>query len=166
MDFQVSAETAVTTPDDSFELPTCPICIERMGQEISGLAVGCEHSSQCPCLIMWRDSSCSVCQFCKKQQTENFVCSDCCISENICMCMICGFLACGRYKGDHIKQHWKDSRHCYSMNLETNRLFYSMDDSANCLCHPIFSSKMETQPRLCNETSNSERVYRGMIVGG
>ncbi|KAG8043728.1 hypothetical protein GUJ93_ZPchr0458g22436 [Zizania palustris] len=124
-----STELAVTPPVGSTELPTCPVCIERLDQDISGImATTCDHSFQCSCVSMWVNSSCPVCQFCQKQ-SENPTCSVCQTSGNLWICIICGFVGCGRYEEGHAIRHWKDTQHCYSLDLETQRVWDYVGDS-------------------------------------
>lgn len=40
-----------------YELPTCPVCLERMDSAITGLiTVPCSHTFHCMCLSKWGDS--------------------------------------------------------------------------------------------------------------
>lgn len=40
-----------------YELPTCPVCLERMDSAITGLiTVPCSHTFHCTCLSKWGDS--------------------------------------------------------------------------------------------------------------
>ncbi|XP_062226929.1 BRAP2 RING ZnF UBP domain-containing protein 1-like [Phragmites australis] len=124
-----STEIAASPPLGSTELPTCPVCIERLDQDISGiLATTCDHSFQCSCISVWVNSSCPVCQFCHKQ-SEDSTCSVCQTTGNLWICVICGFVGCGRYKEGHAKQHWKDTQHYYSLDLETQRIWDYVGDS-------------------------------------
>ncbi|KAL6844476.1 hypothetical protein ACP4OV_026149 [Aristida adscensionis] len=162
-----SIEIASTPPIGSTELPTCPVCIER------------------------------VCQFCQKQ-SEDSTCSVCQTTGNLWICVICGFVGCGRYKEGHAKQHWKDTQHCYSLDLETQRVWdyvgdsyvhrlnqsksdakhakfkskckYSGDDCVNCSCNDdsdiggaMFSSKADTivdeYNRLLASQLETQREY-------
>jgi hypothetical protein len=42
-----------------YELPTCPVCLERMDSAITGLiTVPCSHTFHCTCLSKWGDSRC------------------------------------------------------------------------------------------------------------
>ncbi|XP_015691594.2 BRAP2 RING ZnF UBP domain-containing protein 1 [Oryza brachyantha] len=124
-----STELMVTPPVGSTELPTCPVCIERLDQDISGImAATCDHSFQCSCVSMWVNSSCPVCQFCQKQ-SKNPTCSVCQTSGNLWICIICGFVGCGRYEEGHAIRHWKDTQHCYSLDLETQRVWDYVGDS-------------------------------------
>ncbi|RPA72378.1 zf-UBP-domain-containing protein [Ascobolus immersus RN42] len=46
------------------ELPTCPVCLERMDDTITGLlTILCQHVFHCACLSKWKDSSCPVCRY-------------------------------------------------------------------------------------------------------
>lgn len=40
-----------------YELPTCPVCLERMDSAVTGLVtVPCSHTFHCQCLSKWGDS--------------------------------------------------------------------------------------------------------------
>jgi hypothetical protein len=40
-----------------YELPTCPVCLERMDSAVTGLiTVPCSHTFHCACLSKWGDS--------------------------------------------------------------------------------------------------------------
>lgn len=39
------------------------------------------------------------------------------------------FLTFGRYKEGHAVRHWKDTQHCYSLDLETQRVWDYVGDS-------------------------------------
>ncbi|CAL5070391.1 unnamed protein product [Urochloa decumbens] len=137
-----SSEIATTPPVGSTELPICPVCIERLDQDISGiLATTCDHSFQCSCVSVWVNSSCPVCQFCQKQ-SENSTCTVCQTSGNLWICVICGFVGCGRYQEGHAKQHWKDTQHCYSLDLETQRVWDYVGDS---FVHRLNHSKSDAK---------------------
>lgn len=123
------AEIASMAPSGFTELPTCPVCLERLDQDTSGiLSTVCDHSFQCSCISKWTDSSCLVCQFCQKQ-ADKPTCSICGTSENLWICIICGFIGCGRYKERHAIQHWRNTQHCYSLDLETQRVWDYVGDT-------------------------------------
>lgn len=56
--------------------------------------------------------------------------------------MICGFVGCGRYQEGHAKQHWKDTQHCYSLDLETQRVWDYVGDS---FVHRLNQSKSDAK---------------------
>jgi BRCA1-associated protein len=46
------------------ELPTCPVCLERMDSSVTGLlTIPCQHTFHCQCLSKWRDDSCPICRY-------------------------------------------------------------------------------------------------------
>ncbi|CED83655.1 Cytoplasmic Zn-finger protein BRAP2 (BRCA1 associated protein) [Phaffia rhodozyma] len=46
---------------DTYELPTCAVCLERMDSAVTGLiTVPCSHSFHCACLSKWADSRCPI----------------------------------------------------------------------------------------------------------
>ncbi|XP_020589072.1 BRCA1-associated protein isoform X2 [Phalaenopsis equestris] len=140
VEFTESTEIAGTPLVGSTELPTCPVCIERLDQEITGImSTTCDHSFQCSCISKWTNSSCSVCQFCQEHSAKP-VCSLCETAENLWICVICGFVGCGRYKEGHAFRHWKDTQHCFSLDLETQRVWDYVGDN---YVHRINQSKSD-----------------------
>lgn len=58
------SEDPNATPADSIELPTCPVCLERLDYDVSGLlTIPCQHTFHCMCLSKWRDDTCPVCRY-------------------------------------------------------------------------------------------------------
>lgn len=45
------------------ELPTCPVCLERMDETTGLLTILCQHVFHCACLQRWRGSGCPVCRY-------------------------------------------------------------------------------------------------------
>ncbi|CAO3634170.1 unnamed protein product [Cunninghamella blakesleeana] len=55
----------------TIELPTCPVCLERMDENITGLlGITCQHSFDCGCLEKWGKGKCYVCRFSEKPVLE------------------------------------------------------------------------------------------------
>ncbi|KAK1292747.1 hypothetical protein QJS10_CPB17g02153 [Acorus calamus] len=140
VDYTVSIEHAQSSLASSVEQPTCPVCLERLDQDASGiLTTICNHSFHCSCISKWTDSSCPVCRYCQ-QQPEKSRCSVCDTSENLWICVICGFVGCGRYKEGHAIRHWKETQHCYSLELETQRVWDYVGDN---YVHRLIQSKTD-----------------------
>lgn len=150
--FTESAEQASTPPSGLTELPTCPVCLERLDQHISGiLTTVCNHSFHSTCISKWTDSSCPVCRYCQ-QQSEKSTCSVCGTSENLWICVICGFVGCGRYKERHAWMHWQESQHCYSLDLETQRVWdYVGDGYVHRLIQSKTDGKLVELPAPCRD---------------
>jgi BRCA1-associated protein len=52
------------------ELPTCPVCLERMDETTGLLTILCQHVFHCACLQRWRGSGCPVCRYTQGGETE------------------------------------------------------------------------------------------------
>lgn len=52
------------TSEKYIELPTCPVCLERMDAEVTGLlTIPCQHTFHCQCLSKWKDDTCPICRY-------------------------------------------------------------------------------------------------------
>ncbi|KAI6775321.1 hypothetical protein HG530_002079 [Fusarium avenaceum] len=51
------------------------------------------------------------------------LCSVCDCTDDLWICLICGYVGCGRYKGGHAKDHWKETAHCFALELETQHVW-------------------------------------------
>ncbi|KAI1380332.1 zf-UBP-domain-containing protein [Hypoxylon crocopeplum] len=129
------------------ELPTCPVCLERMDDTTGLLTIPCQHVFHCSCLQKWKGSGCPVCRHTNPTlfsssnphtsstydpndpYTQPFgsrvsnLCSVCDSSDDLWICLICGNVGCGRYKGGHAKEHWKETAHTFSLELETQHVW-------------------------------------------
>ena len=50
-------------PPSTVELPTCPVCLERMDETTGLLTIQCQHVFHCRCLQKWSGSGCPVCRY-------------------------------------------------------------------------------------------------------
>ncbi|XP_024021874.1 BRCA1-associated protein [Morus notabilis] len=150
-----SIEHTQASPASSAEQPTCPVCLERLDQDTSGiLTTICNHSFHCSCISNWTDSSCPVCRYCQ-QQPEKSICAVCQTSENLWMCVICGNVGCGRYKEGHAIRHWKETQHCYSLELDTRRVWdYAGDNYVHRLIQSKTDGKLVALNSHCHHTND------------
>lgn len=59
-----SSSSSTEPQPSAIELPTCPVCLERMDASVSGIVTTfCHHSFHCLCLSRWGDSKCPVCRY-------------------------------------------------------------------------------------------------------
>lgn len=135
------------------ELPTCPVCLERMDASVTGLmTVTCQHTFHCSCLSRWSDSRCPVCRYTqsrliKKGQhampsfvPENGRCTVCGTGGDLWVCLICATVGCGRYKAGHAHRHYHETGHLYSLELETQRVW---DYAGDGYVHRLIQSKAD-----------------------
>lgn len=131
---QVQTRRPVPPPTPALtELPTCPVCLERMDSTITGLlTIPCQHTFHCQCLSKWQDGSCPVCRYSQRGTTRASLrssnCAVCHASENLWICLICGHIGCGRYDQAHAYDHYVATGHCYAMDTESQRVWDYVSD--------------------------------------
>eukprot|EP00884_Botryococcus_braunii_P015374 jgi/Botrbrau1/251/Bobra.0022s0225.1 len=111
------SDTIITAPPPGqTELPSCPVCLERLDRHISGVVTTvCNHMFHPECLKEWVGSSCPVCRYCSTSEKKTSHCTVCQKGEDLWICLICGNVGCGRYSQGHASDHWKRSGHCYAL---------------------------------------------------
>lgn len=76
------------------------------------------------------------------------------------MCLICGNVGCGRYKGGHAKEHWKDTAHSFSLEMETQHVWdYAGDMWVHRMIREKGQGKVVEFPshHIHNNNTSSER---------
>lgn len=142
------------TPD-LVELPTCTVCLERMDETSGLITIPCQHVFHCTCLQSWRGSGCPVCRATNPTPVSgdpddpyshpfghgvSNMCGRCNTTDDLWICLICGNVGCGRYKGGHAKEHWKETAHCFSLELETQHVW---DYAGDMWVHRLIRQKGE-----------------------
>lgn len=131
-----------TPPLNHTELPTCPVCLERMDESVDGiLTILCNHAFHANCLIKWGDSTCPVCRYLQTPEpTEESLCMECDGKDSLWICLICGHVGCGRYQGGHAATHYRDTNHTYALQLGTDRVW---DYAGDNFVHRLLQSKTD-----------------------
>lgn len=142
------------TPD-LVELPTCTVCLERMDETSGLITIPCQHVFHCTCLQSWRGSGCPVCRATNPAPSSadpndpyshpfghgiSNICGRCNTTDDLWICLICGNVGCGRYKGGHAKEHWKETAHCFSLELVTQHVW---DYAGDMWVHRLIREKGE-----------------------
>lgn len=73
--------------------------------------------------------------------------------EDLWICLICGNVGCGRYKGGHAKEHWKESAHCFALEIETQHVW---DYAGDAWVHRLIQTKGDG--KLVELPSNTTRT--------
>ncbi|KRX58104.1 BRCA1-associated protein, partial [Trichinella sp. T9] len=101
------------------ELPTCPVCLERMDESVNGiLTVLCNHSFHATCLSQWSDSTC----------------------PDLWICLICGNIGCGRYVEGHAIKHFEETQHTFSLEVGGQRVW---DYAGDNYVHRLIQGKSD-----------------------
>ncbi|KAK5637995.1 hypothetical protein RI129_012290 [Pyrocoelia pectoralis] len=131
-------------PPGHTELPTCPVCLERMDESIDGvLTILCNHAFHANCLEQWSDSTCPVCRCVQSpEQAESSECENCgrVGPDALWICLICGHVGCGRYQGGHAASHSRESGHCYALQLGSHRVW---DYKGDNFVHRLLQNKAD-----------------------
>ena len=134
------AESAVKE-EETRELPTCPVCLERLDASVSGLITTmCNHSFHRLCLSKWKDSSCPVCRYVMDDTESSKPSCEVCGADDVWMCIVCGHVGCGRYNGMHAVRHFHESGHAYAMELSTQRVW---DYAGDGYVHRLIQNKTD-----------------------
>ncbi|ODN73613.1 BRCA1-associated protein [Cryptococcus wingfieldii CBS 7118] len=169
-----------------FELPSCPVCLERLDSNVTGLVtLPCAHTFDCDCLRKWGDSRCPVCRVShlllssssatpahpahpdrERDITRLTKCNLCGSTDNNWICVVCGTVGCGRYepgKG-HARRHWEESGHVLAMELETQRVWdYKGDNYVHRLIQTKNDGKLVELPSASSLITPS--VSRPLSLG-
>ncbi|KAG9014386.1 hypothetical protein FRB94_012792 [Tulasnella sp. JGI-2019a] len=182
--------TALASSGAVYELPTCPVCLERMDAAVTGLVtVPCSHTFHCACLSKWGDSRCPVCRYSQNLLSSHpstssssrlpfnsapsdpstralSRCASCSSYTNLWICLICGNVGCGRYGRAHAHQHYESSMHLYALELETQRVWdYAGDGYVHRLIQNKTDGKLVELPSASSMTTAALADSRGMGPG-
>ncbi|XP_002096285.3 BRCA1-associated protein [Drosophila yakuba] len=137
------------------ELPTCPVCLERMDESVDGvLTILCNHAFHASCLMKWGDSTCPVCRHVQTPGlVEDSVCMECEGTDSLWICLICGHVGCGRYQGGHAAAHFRATNHTFAMQLGTSSVW---DYAGDNFVHRLFQNKSDGK-LVASQTEKDER---------
>ena len=145
------------------EMPTCPVCLERMDESSGLLTIPCQHTFHCVCLVKWRKNGCPVCRFTQDDMIRSGPddaegineCSICRADTNLWICLICGNTGCGRYDGAHAYLHWKQSGHAFSMDMADQSIWdYASDGYVHRIMQNKLDGKMMELPSAAGDYDN------------
>ncbi|KAI8175272.1 RING finger protein ETP1-like protein [Colletotrichum sp. SAR 10_65] len=160
------------------ELPTCPVCLERMDDTTGLMTIPCQHVFHCNCLQNWKGSGCPVCRHTNPETTYDpsnpytqpfgssvsNLCSSCDSPDDLWICLICGNVGCGRYKGGHAKDHWKETAHSFALELETQHVWdYAGDTWVHRLIRDKGDGKVVELPGSNGQHHRPEGGYEDVV---
>lgn len=175
-------------PPSHTELPTCPVCLERMDESVAGvLSVQCAHAFHAECLARSRDLRCPVCRCAQTPEPRASARCQLCdaphrdeegddtrenlsgVAEGLVdgleegtlwICLICGHVGCGRYEGGHAAKHFLQSNHTYALQLGSNRVWdYAGDNFVHRLVQNKSDGKLVASEGACGGKHDHEFTY-------
>lgn len=137
------------TPDPAKvdeDLLNCTVCLDKMYPDVESIiTILCNHSFHAHCLSQWSDTSCPICRY--TQTPECTIESKCMVcsyeGESLWMCVICGYVACGRYINGHAYDHFSETQHTYAMQLTDNQVW---DYAGDNYVHRLLANKCDGKP--------------------
>merc|ERR1719232_2046684 len=94
------------------------------------MTILCNHKFHSECLAQWEDPTCPVCRYVQTPEAaHDQICLDCQSTDDLWICLVCGYVGCGRYAGGHAHAHFLNTEHCYSMQLGHNRVWDYVGDN-------------------------------------
>merc|ERR1712137_1423247 len=111
--------------DSLKELPSCPVCLERLDAEESGLITSvCNHDFHANCIAQCASgTNCPVCRFAMESNEGKSKCHECEATENLWICLLCGHIGCSRYRNEHAEIHFQNTGHTYSLEIDAQRVW-------------------------------------------
>lgn len=113
MFFEDSMDFSFKMPPQSYLIPSCLQCLEKLDSDTTSL----EWSQGSVKKISKVDHL--SCQICYKIHHRKIQCEKCMLMEEIWVCLLCGFAGCGRYENKHAFYHYEESNHCFSLDMKT-----------------------------------------------
>ena len=127
------------------ELPQCIICLERMEESVEGLLTApCNHEFHLNCLKQYKSTDCPVCRYSLVPDAKTASeCLQCGHSDDLWLCLICGFIGCGRYLNAHAVEHFEATNHTFAKQMESERVWdYARDQYVHRLIQNKTDGKM------------------------
>ncbi|KAF2261591.1 hypothetical protein CC78DRAFT_561695 [Lojkania enalia] len=159
------------------ELPTCPVCLERMDESTGLLTILCQHVFHCACLEKWRGSGCPVCRYTQNDafgghrgadgDAPDNECSVCGSTANLWICLICGNIGCGRYDSAHAFAHYEATSHTYAMDVVTQHVWdYAGDGYVHRLIQNKADGKLVDMPASTHHGFNNDSTNNSNSMTG
>jgi len=57
----------------------------------------------------------------RRNELDDVFCYSCALQETLWICLICGFVGCGRYSQAHAAEHFQETKHAFSLEMATLR---------------------------------------------
>ena len=140
------------------QIPTCPLCLEKIEASNSGIETVLDNF---PC-ERWTNykNACKVCNKLSPSVIKLLTCEKCNNKTSLWCCLICGNIGCSRYQNGHAVTHFNDTKHNYSLELESQRIWdYSLDKWVHRLIIGQNSSPINLDEDIKEEKQLTEQEF-------
>ena len=141
------------------QIPTCPLCLEKIETSNCGIETVLDIF---PC-ERWTNykNLCKVCSKLAPLVIKLLTCEKCKNNSSLWCCLICGNIGCGRYQNGHAVEHFKETNHKYSLELESQRIWdYSLDKWV----HRVILGQSSTYINLDEEESEERQLTQQELL--
>ena len=151
------------------ELPTCPVCLERLDPEASGLlCTPCNKSFYMDTRTEWTDNTCAVCSCiaAHAQKGVHITCQRCGTDRDLWVCLVCGHVGCGRALGSHALEHFRTTKHTFCYDLDNKRIWdYTQDKYVHRIPFQDYDDDNDNNSAIGNNSSSSSGSGSGGSYG-
>eukprot|EP01029_Cantina_marsupialis_P022269 TRINITY_DN54281_c0_g1_i1.p1 TRINITY_DN54281_c0_g1~~TRINITY_DN54281_c0_g1_i1.p1 ORF type:complete len:422 (+),score=108.80 TRINITY_DN54281_c0_g1_i1:137-1402(+) len=126
------------TMEPHFKFSGCPVCLENVKEDDPLITTLCCHVFHTQCLSQWEDERCPLCRYVMTTSSDH--CDMCCEEDDLHMCLICGFVGCGTEEGSHAYEHFENTGHAYSVELDSQRVW---DFSGGGFVHRLVQNRVD-----------------------
>jgi len=88
-------------------------------------------------------------------------CSKCDETRDLWICLVCGYVGCGRYTKEHAKDHFLETNHNYAMCLSDNKVW---DYANDVFVHRLLQSNNFKQVELEEKDSKESEISKQMLA--
>eukprot|EP00548_Thalassiothrix_antarctica_P010605 CAMPEP_0194162936 /NCGR_PEP_ID=MMETSP0152-20130528/79767_1 /TAXON_ID=1049557 /ORGANISM="Thalassiothrix antarctica, Strain L6-D1" /LENGTH=310 /DNA_ID=CAMNT_0038872879 /DNA_START=828 /DNA_END=1761 /DNA_ORIENTATION=+ len=89
----------------------------------------------------------------RRNELDDAFCYCCALQETLWICLICGFVGCGRYSQAHAAEHFQETKHAFSLEMATLRTWdYATGEFAHRGDFLECPSVRRHHPQLANVT--------------
>uniref|UniRef100_A0AC35U4M8 BRCA1-associated protein n=1 Tax=Rhabditophanes sp. KR3021 TaxID=114890 RepID=A0AC35U4M8_9BILA len=128
------------------ELPTCVICLQKLDDNV--VTIICNHDYHISCFLNADTNKCPICRHHQQSpeiRSKMKICGECNSTDDIWMCLVCGFRGCSRYKNFHAFDHFRQTDHTLSISLQNDEVWdYALDSRVHRLLLDDESGKLVT----------------------
>lgn len=145
-------------------MPSCLVCLSRLDRSIIGFTpLTCRdlYHFCCRAQCAKLNSDCNACQAVERNDSS---CTDCSSRDDLWICLVCGNVGCGRYRGGHAHDHFEQTKHAFALQIESHHVWDYLDDryvhrTIRCAQGTVAIEETHTQSDVQEESFSAELSF-------